>query len=212
MSIICTVCLGKLNICGRNVSALNCGHLFHKECLEPWLATQLSCPYCRSEVTKNKIVKNVYPCKNEDVGYKGSCAETKSILKFYKNSTKKFRDMLVNRIETVEKQNSKLSDEKDSLNEENLRLKAEIAKIKSQVKKSKSTFKSAENISIDVAVIGTMLNKKKVAHAILVSEVLGQFKVFKPEVKAIEERVEYLIEQKRMKRDDQNRNHYIYLA
>jgi hypothetical protein len=27
-----------------------CGHCFHYECVEPWLATQYTCPNCREDV------------------------------------------------------------------------------------------------------------------------------------------------------------------
>lgn len=45
----CPVCQDefKLKEVGKE---LKCGHLFHKQCIEPWLNLHRTCPYCRKEV------------------------------------------------------------------------------------------------------------------------------------------------------------------
>eukprot|EP00884_Botryococcus_braunii_P004631 jgi/Botrbrau1/14169/Bobra.182_3s0107.1 len=47
----CAVCLDKFEI-GNELQALPCNriHVFHPECLAPWLAEHNSCPVCRSEL------------------------------------------------------------------------------------------------------------------------------------------------------------------
>lgn len=46
---LCTICQEKYR---RNEegSKLQCGHLFHKECLEPWVRMHSTCPVCRREL------------------------------------------------------------------------------------------------------------------------------------------------------------------
>ena len=50
----CTICLVTFGN-EDDVTELECDrrHLFHTECLRPWLETNLSCPICRTEVTVN---------------------------------------------------------------------------------------------------------------------------------------------------------------
>lgn len=43
---ICVVCHEDYK-CGEYKRSLNCGHIFHKKCIDKWLKTNLSCPYCR---------------------------------------------------------------------------------------------------------------------------------------------------------------------
>mmetsp|Transcript_9625 Transcript_9625/g.29160 ORF Transcript_9625/g.29160 Transcript_9625/m.29160 type:complete len:204 (-) Transcript_9625:2647-3258(-) len=43
---VCAVCLEELKK-GEKVPVLQCGHLFHKACLQPWLEKHSQCPLCR---------------------------------------------------------------------------------------------------------------------------------------------------------------------
>ncbi|CAL1375267.1 unnamed protein product [Linum trigynum] len=46
----CSICLEELKN-GEECSSLDvCGHLYHKECFEPWLAQNHDCPLCRASV------------------------------------------------------------------------------------------------------------------------------------------------------------------
>lgn len=47
---ICTVCQERLKR-GETVKKLSCAHLFHEECVVPWLQTHNTCPVCRQEVS-----------------------------------------------------------------------------------------------------------------------------------------------------------------
>ena len=40
---VCTICLGS-----RTDAVLQCGHMYHWECVQQWLDTQNTCPVCRA--------------------------------------------------------------------------------------------------------------------------------------------------------------------
>lgn len=42
----CSICLDKY-IKNDKVSDLNCGHIFHKDCIKIWLSKNNTCPQCR---------------------------------------------------------------------------------------------------------------------------------------------------------------------
>ena len=44
-SILCQICLGDLF--ALDVSALGCGHVFHRDCVSKWTALKSSCPNCK---------------------------------------------------------------------------------------------------------------------------------------------------------------------
>lgn len=48
---VCTVCLSPLKV-GEYANRLPCKHIFHGECLMPWLRTNNTCPVCRQEVDR----------------------------------------------------------------------------------------------------------------------------------------------------------------
>merc|ERR1711998_539407 len=45
----CVVCCGSFSR-GEETAALPCGHLYHRECIVPWLQRQNTCPTCRFEL------------------------------------------------------------------------------------------------------------------------------------------------------------------
>jgi E3 ubiquitin-protein ligase RNF115/126 len=45
----CTVCLNRFR-CGENAVKVKCGHLFHEECLGPWIEQHDTCPMCRGDI------------------------------------------------------------------------------------------------------------------------------------------------------------------
>ena len=45
----CIICQENFDY-GEKVKLLNCGHVFHQECIEPWLFKEKKCPFCKSEV------------------------------------------------------------------------------------------------------------------------------------------------------------------
>ena len=59
----CSICLEKINKCGKNITLNECNHIFHKKCLEKWVIQNNSCPNCRTEVN---LIGNSYKiqCSN----------------------------------------------------------------------------------------------------------------------------------------------------
>ena len=47
----CSVCIDKFTE-DDTCRELNCGHLFHKDCIDHWLSDNISCPVCRTECGK----------------------------------------------------------------------------------------------------------------------------------------------------------------
>tara|TARA_B100001287_G_C22495098_1_gene440830 strand:- start:38 stop:448 length:411 start_codon:yes stop_codon:yes gene_type:complete len=43
----CSICLDEEK---NNLSKLECGHLYHKNCIEEWLEKDLTCPICRNNI------------------------------------------------------------------------------------------------------------------------------------------------------------------
>ena len=56
---MCTICTELLDHL-REVSVLRCGHLFHADCLAPWLSHSMTCPQCRQKVTRANIVHKLF--------------------------------------------------------------------------------------------------------------------------------------------------------
>ena len=56
---VCTICTEFLDG-SRDVSALRCGHLFHGDCLSPWLSQSMTCPQCRQKVTKANVIHKLF--------------------------------------------------------------------------------------------------------------------------------------------------------
>ena len=137
MTISCSICQEDLDFCNQEISVLNCGHLYHRACLQQWLNVKLTCPECRSAVIRNNVVQKIFPAKKDDdnYDYRGSSEKTKKILKLYDDSTKQFRKMFTERIESVENDNFKLTVELQKalfdqieLDNINLKLKGDLAK------------------------------------------------------------------------------------
>lgn len=56
----CAVCLANLDVgATESVTALPCGHLYHRECIVPWLQQQSTCPVCRCEIEPQRLHEDV---------------------------------------------------------------------------------------------------------------------------------------------------------
>ena len=77
MLISCSICLGDINLFDKEVSITKCGHFFHANCLNSWLAQQMNCPECRTIVTRDNFVRNIFPKINEETSSKLKMLEDK---------------------------------------------------------------------------------------------------------------------------------------
>ena len=67
MNCICSICLASNKPRDEQVCVTMCGHVYHYQCLESWVATGKSeCPECRSNVTMASIVKKIHPNVDEE--------------------------------------------------------------------------------------------------------------------------------------------------
>jgi E3 ubiquitin-protein ligase RNF115/126 len=46
----CSICMEDLEI-GAEITVLPCDHLFHPDCIKPWLLTHDTCPHCRKPIS-----------------------------------------------------------------------------------------------------------------------------------------------------------------
>lgn len=46
----CSICLEPFKK-DEKVTALKCKHLYHKDCIKPWIESHYTCPICRSDIT-----------------------------------------------------------------------------------------------------------------------------------------------------------------
>jgi hypothetical protein len=61
MRIVCVICTD-LFLVNSQISACQCGHLFHEDCLSRWLKSgqQANCPQCRAKVKESTVIKRLY--------------------------------------------------------------------------------------------------------------------------------------------------------
>ena len=60
--VICTECF----VINSQITACNCGHIFHEECIFRWLkSSQKTCPQCRAKVTEATVIKRLFLTESE---------------------------------------------------------------------------------------------------------------------------------------------------
>ena len=122
MIIFCLICQEDINFCQEESSVVNCGHLFHKKCVQQWLDTNSTCPECKSAVATNDFVRNIYPSKREDSDFMlDKLSEETENVKI--SPPENIQKILTDRINTLESKNLKLTEEVSRLKTENDHLK-----------------------------------------------------------------------------------------
>jgi hypothetical protein len=56
----CAVCLNEMTK-GQKIKKLDCGHKFHKTCIDTWIRINKSCPYCREKIITNERILRYVP-------------------------------------------------------------------------------------------------------------------------------------------------------
>ena len=85
--------------------------------------------------------------------------------------------------------------------------------IEGRLRREKNNISQDQKIFIDAAIVRIMKRKKNAQHQVLVDAVIEQLRHrFKPDVKFLEKRIEYLIVKKYIERDSRDRSLYNYVA
>ena len=106
MLIDCAICIGDIDVINDRVSVLNCGHIFHANCLNQCLGVKLSCPLCRQLVTIGSFAHTIYPKLNRDT------ADQMKILRGKCEDLQTEQKNLLDEIELLKIQNSSLKHRK----------------------------------------------------------------------------------------------------
>ena len=117
MEFKCSICLGSLFSVNTDVSVIQCGHMYHKTCLEGSWQNNLNCPNCRSRITSR--VERIYPDVFDDLVYNGVSNKTKEFLEEICGCEKEKRKRVLKIIEKLDKENINLKETNKS-NHENI--------------------------------------------------------------------------------------------
>jgi len=52
---VCTACNDEFDVI-RDVSSLQCGHIFHADCIQAWFNHSMTCPQCYQEVAQDAVI------------------------------------------------------------------------------------------------------------------------------------------------------------
>jgi len=77
---------------------------------------------------------------------------------------------------------------------------------------NKKKVEEDRNHSMEACIVRIMKTRKTLHHTVLVGEVLQQLQFFKPQPKAIKQRIESLVERDYLERDAADANTYRYMA
>ena len=117
MEFKCSICLGSLFSVNTDVSVIQCGHMYHKTCLEGSWQNSPNCPNCRSRITSG--VERIYPDVFDDLVYNGVSNKTKEFLEEICGCEKEKRKRVLKIIEKLDKENINLKETNKS-NHENI--------------------------------------------------------------------------------------------
>ena len=106
MDFECSICLDNLFSVNTDVSVTQCGHVYHKSCLES--ATQINkrCPICNTE--NINVVKTIYPNVYKELNYSCCSKDTKEFIEEILNNKREKRVIFLNIIKKLDKENTSL--------------------------------------------------------------------------------------------------------
>jgi len=147
MSTFCSICFDLLVGGPHDIVALQgCGHVFHSNCVAPWVRSHKQCPCCRKRVTPKSTVKLFIEIDESNTANSGSASgaasddlvdEERRAAKAQAMRNESKLQMLLGRLEVVAKTNEKLE----------LRIKqqnSELQNVRKQLMLSKESAKRAE--------------------------------------------------------------------
>ena len=143
MEFKCSICLDKLFSANTDVSVPQCGHMYHKDCLESYMKIKKKCPSCRSEITS--IVKTVYPDVYNELSYSSFSNEAKDILEEIFDYQKEKRIIMIDLIKKLDQENTSLKETNKSYKEN---LKIANVFLKSFEKENKDLQEKSEELKL----------------------------------------------------------------
>ena len=153
--LICTELLGF----DAHISATNCGHLFHRDCLNRWLNQQFikTCPQCRAPVNIEHLVKKLY--LNEAAGQSEADKKIEELLTL-SNSQKEevaslhneiqvLKDFTSNQFELLGSLSTRIRQDAQTMKEKDQKLQQHELELKKYKSKYKTLQKEYELVQGD---------------------------------------------------------------
>ena len=102
MDFECSICLDNLFSVNTDVSVTQCGHVYHKSCLES--ATQINkrCPICNAE--NINVVKTIFPNVYKELNYSCCSNDTKEFIKEILDNEREKREIFLNMVKKLDKE------------------------------------------------------------------------------------------------------------
>lgn len=111
-----------------SISALHCGHVFHENCINQWLKNSNTCPSCRNNVTRSKIISKLYFDHVDDVD-EGSGDSSK----------------LINEVQSLKVQIRQNEKEKEGMREDKKSLEKKVKELQGERKNVDKLFKQEQS-------------------------------------------------------------------
>lgn len=136
MKATCVICSDILD--GENTNVTTpCGHVFHEICVLQWLEYKSSCPACRQNINKHKLVKLFFTISSEETQnsadhLENELSNVKALIRSKDMQIKKLQD----RASELKCFVVKAEEERDDHKKQNLEYMGEITSLRIQLKQS----------------------------------------------------------------------------
>ncbi|CAL7944862.1 unnamed protein product [Xylocopa violacea] len=168
MNVICSICSDQLTQ-SDDIFYTRCGHVFHLQCLNPWLERSPSCPQCREKVTQNRIRRLYFTfSNNEAVEPQGPALQEKvDSLKFQILLKEKDIQFHSSNNVTLKKQNAGLKQEVRKVESEINQKNAAIHALKEQIKYFKEQSACCDELKRENVRLKSKIEEFKQIHVLL---------------------------------------------
>ena len=151
MKVLCIICLDVIDTAKDAVSALNCGHVFHQNCVTTWLQNKNSCPKCKKTVIEGQIISKLYL---ERTDYMNVSQKAKDVITKFDKNYQEFQTSLLTLISNLEEENKALK--------QNLRsVTLEVDTLKEKLSETEDKAKESEKLKDEVDTLRAILTVVK---------------------------------------------------